>query len=277
MSGIRLAAFADEIGPQPAEQIRVLRESGIGHVELRGAHGKGVLDLTDAELDAFKRQAHETGLAFSSIGSPIGKDPMDKPIGDVLAALDRAIAVAHRVGAPHIRVFGFFVDRGDNFDQYSATVESHLRAMAERAADGGVILQLENEVVVYNDTWQRNLQLFEAIDSPAMRAAFDFANYALAGQKPFDDCWPPIKPWLGNLQIKDLDGSNRENTTAGDGVGQIPEILADAIGDGFDGFVTLEPHLFGTTRFKGVNREACFRASADALKRVLERISAHEA
>ena len=54
--------------------------------------------------------------------------------------------------------------------------------MAQRAEDGGVILQLENEGIVYNDTWQRNLQLLEAIDSPAMRAAFDFANYALAAR-----------------------------------------------------------------------------------------------
>ena len=114
MSGIKLAAFADEVGPEPAAQIRVLPECGIGHIELRSAHGKGVLSLTDAELDSFTHLAREAGLTFSSIGSPIGKDPMDKPVEDVMAALDRAIAAAQRLSAPHIRVFGFFVDRDDD-------------------------------------------------------------------------------------------------------------------------------------------------------------------
>ena len=273
MSTFKIAAFADEIAPDPAAQIRVLRDCGVSHIELRGAHGKNVLKLSDDELDEFKSLADEAGLGFSSIGSPIGKDPMDKPLDDVLAALDRAIHAAQEVQAPHIRVFGFFVDRDDDFSRHTDTVLQKLGAMAKRAEDGGVILQLENEAIVYNDTWQHNLELFETINSPAMRAAFDFANYALVDQKPFDDCWQPIKPWLGNLQIKDLNGETRENTTAGNGVGQIPEILADALADGFDGFITLEPHLFEKPEFAGLDREACFRTSSDALQRVLKKIS----
>ena len=46
-----LSAFADEISPDPVEQVAVLRECGIRFLDLRGAWNRNVMDLTEEELD----------------------------------------------------------------------------------------------------------------------------------------------------------------------------------------------------------------------------------
>ena len=42
---LKLSAFADEISPDLEEQIRVCRQNGVTHFELRGVAGKNVLDF----------------------------------------------------------------------------------------------------------------------------------------------------------------------------------------------------------------------------------------
>ena len=46
----KLSAFADEIGPDPELQFSTLRRLGVGEIQLRGAWGKGVMELSTSEL-----------------------------------------------------------------------------------------------------------------------------------------------------------------------------------------------------------------------------------
>ena len=48
---LKLSAFADEIGPDLDEQIRVCKANGVTHFELRGVYGRNVMDF-DAGLRA---------------------------------------------------------------------------------------------------------------------------------------------------------------------------------------------------------------------------------
>ena len=49
-----LSAFADEISPNPDEQIAVLQQCGIRHIELRSILKTNVLDLTDLQVAELK-------------------------------------------------------------------------------------------------------------------------------------------------------------------------------------------------------------------------------
>ena len=61
---LKLAAFADEISPDLDEQVRVCRENGVTHFELRGVAGKNVLDFDPPLRDEIKRlEALELGIA----------------------------------------------------------------------------------------------------------------------------------------------------------------------------------------------------------------------
>ncbi len=45
-----ISAFADEISPDPQEQIDVLKSCGVRHIEFRSILGTNVLALTDAQI-----------------------------------------------------------------------------------------------------------------------------------------------------------------------------------------------------------------------------------
>src|SRR3954449_12405565 len=72
-SMLKLSAFADEIGPDLDEQIRVCKQNAVTHFELRGVYGKNVMDFGPELRAEIKTKLHANGMAVISIGSPIGK------------------------------------------------------------------------------------------------------------------------------------------------------------------------------------------------------------
>ena len=48
-----LSGFGDEIGPEPEVQFAVLQALGARHVEMRGAWGTNVVDLSDEQVETF--------------------------------------------------------------------------------------------------------------------------------------------------------------------------------------------------------------------------------
>ena len=57
-----LSAFADEISPEPLEQIDVLAKCGVPHIELRSILKTNVLDLTDLQVSEFKSLLDKHGF-----------------------------------------------------------------------------------------------------------------------------------------------------------------------------------------------------------------------
>ena len=70
---LKLAAFADEIGPELDDQIRVCRENDVTHFELRGVRGLNVLDFPKELRHEIRMKLNDNGMGVASIGSPIGK------------------------------------------------------------------------------------------------------------------------------------------------------------------------------------------------------------
>src|SRR2546423_6463186 len=71
MPVLKLSAFSDEISPEPDEQIRVCREVGVTHVELRHVRGVNVLDFDPALRAEVKSKLRDAGMGVICIGSPI--------------------------------------------------------------------------------------------------------------------------------------------------------------------------------------------------------------
>lgn len=55
MTQFTLSAFADEVSPEFDRQIAALHRKHIPLMEIRGVDGKGILDLTDEELDVVEK------------------------------------------------------------------------------------------------------------------------------------------------------------------------------------------------------------------------------
>ena len=265
-----ISAFADEIGDDPREQIKVLESNGVGNIELRGAWGKNVLDFTADETREIASLAADHGIGFSAVGSPLGKAPITDPFETQLAGLERAITCATTIGAPYIRVFSFYLPEGDDPAKHRTEVIDRLSKMAEIAGDSGLALAHENEKRIYGDIASRVLDLHESIDRERFVAAFDFANYLQCGQRPYEDCWTVLRPYVAYFHIKDAtDGSVRP---AGEGDGQIARILTEAFADGYRNFLTLEPHLSQAGEFFGRTTPDLFDTAVAALRKIGEEV-----
>jgi sugar phosphate isomerase/epimerase len=266
---IRLSAFADEVSQDPVEQIDVLTSHGIRYLEFRAIHGTNVLDLSDSQHGDFRGLLKERGFGLSAIGSPIGKIRITEPFNDHLTRFGRALDLADFYETPRIRVFSFYIPPGDDPSEHRVEVLARMTELARRAADRGVTLLLENEKGIYGDTAARVLDLFESVGSPSLAHAFDPANYLEVGES-VDEAWRLLRSHVKHFHIKDYDSKLHRNVPAGEGGGQIPSILEQAVRDGYDGFAVLEPHLVVAELSFGFTGPARFADAANALKTILD-------
>jgi sugar phosphate isomerase/epimerase len=265
-----LSGFSDEISPELAEQASLLGELGLSYLEFRSAWGTNVLDLDDEQLTRAKDLLDAHGLRVSSIGSPIGKIFLDE---DFEAHLDRArhaVDVAHRFDAPYIRVFSFFMRPGTDPDHARDEVLRRMRALADVAERGGVVLLHENEKEIYGDIPRRCVDLLESVGSPNLRAAWDAANFVQVGVRPFTEGYAALRPHLEYVQIKDAHLADGEVRAAGRGDGEVAETIRALREDGFDGFFSLEPHLSQAHSLGGFSGPELFTEAWQAFTALLK-------
>ncbi len=267
---LRISAFTDEISPDLDEQIRVCKETGVTHFELRGVSGKNVLDLNKPLCNEIKTKLADNDLAVLCIASPVGKTRIDEPWDQALDKFKLAIELATFFAAPMIRIFSYYPPEGGEIAPYRDEVIRRMRAMADHIRDLPLTLVHENEARIYGEKTPACLDLMKTIDSPRLRSAFDFANFIQAGENPLDN-WPLLKPYTTHIHIKDALRDGGKNVPAGEGDGQIEPILRDAYASGYRGFVSLEPHLSVAGQFSGFSGPQMFKVAVDALRKLCER------
>jgi 3-dehydroshikimate dehydratase len=268
-----LSAFADEIGPDPQQQIDVLKQCGVRHIELRSILQTNVLDLTDLQLAEFKSLLDRHGFKLSAIGSPIGKIAIDQPFEPHLKRFQRAIELCKVFGTPNIRIFSYYLTEGGEWDDWRRHVLDHMWDKLKLAEKAGVNLLHENEHRIYGDSPDRVVDLLETIDHPRFRAIYDPANYVFCGYDPWEG-WQKTKEWTVHFHIKDWVGGEKHGCVAGEGQGRILDVMKDAVARGYNGFATLEPHLLGGGPTGGVTGPELFPKAVQAFQKVLEQAGA---
>ena len=269
---VTISAFADEISPVLDEQIGVLIEEGIHHIELRSVWQTNVLDLTDEQLAAIAQALKQAGIAVSAIGSPIGKVPIDSSFDEHVHRFERAVTVARYFQAPFIRIFSFYPPQnpgaGSDMSLHRTEVLRRLRELTARARAADVVLLHENEKDIYGDTIARCVDLCESVADPHFGAVFDPANFIQCNQRPFPDGYVALQPWLRYVHVKDAlaDGTV---VPAGSGIGEWPALLARLQQAGYEGVLSLEPHLSESGRLSGFSGPARFHQAVSALTDLL--------
>ncbi len=245
MDKIIISGFADEIDPQLDVQLKVVKELGMDHICLRAADGKGIADYTFEEFQqSILPRLQAAGVKVSSLGSPIGKIDIDDEdaYAKQLEQLDTLCRICNLLDCKYIRMFSFWM-LNKNPDEWKDEVLKKLRGFADIAAKYDVVLIHENEKDIYGDIGSRCKVILDELASPHFKAAFDFANFVQCGEDTLA-CWEMLKEHVAYIHIKDAIAGNKENVVCGTGDGKIAQILKKAIReDGYEGFLTLEPHL----------------------------------
>jgi sugar phosphate isomerase/epimerase len=267
-----LSGFGDEIDADPVIQLSVLQALGAKHIEVRSAWGTNVVELADEQLAALAALIAERDMAVSAIASPIGKvDAFGDPDTE-LARLRRAVHAAHRLGSRYIRLFSFYRPPGTTPPDIRDVVLEQLRAYATVAEQEGLVLLHENEKDIYGDVPDRVLDLIEAVGSPALRMAWDNANFVQVGVRPFTDGYAKLRPYLEYLQVKDARAADGTVVPAGEGDGELLATVTALREDGYDGFASLEPHLAVAGALGGFSGPYEFGRAARAFAKLTDAI-----
>jgi len=267
-----LSGFGDEIDPDPTVQVAVLKALGARHIEVRSAWGTNVVDLDDDQLSALAALLTTQEMGVSAVASPIGKVDVSLEPELEVERLRRIIRVAHALNTPNIRVFSFFRGEGVAVESIRDDVMKRMRLLADLAEKESVVLLHENEKDIYGDTPDRVLDLVETVGSPALRLAWDNANFVQVGARPFTDGYAKLRPYLDYLQVKDAVASTGDVVPAGHGDGQLLETLTALRDDGYTGFASLEPHLADQHALGGFSGPTAFGEAARAFAGLLREL-----
>lgn len=268
-----LSAFADEIAPDLKTQMDVCEANGIRCIDVRGIDNTNVSKFTLAQARQYKTQMGARGFRVPCVGSPIGKIRIDEPFEPHLELLKHCCRIAQAFGARYVRIFSFYGAQGGDIMQGRDEVLRRMRAMVQAAEQAGVVLLHENEKAIYGAKPEGVKDLFAAIRSPSFQGIFDPANFVEEGIAPYDDGWTKgLAELTQYFHIKDKCPGAPACVPAGQGVGQIDKILADAGKRGFDGYLTLEPHMKAAGQFSGFTGPQLFAQAVAGLKKVCDQV-----
>jgi sugar phosphate isomerase/epimerase len=251
-----LTGFADEAAKGIDGQIRATLELGWSNIEARNISGRNIHDISDEDFDAVCGKLADAGIAVNCFGSCIanwGKqltDPEDASLDETRRAIPRM----QRLGTKLVRIMSYAVlpDRGPD-DQMKDERFRRLREIVSLFADAGIQPVHENCMNYGGMGWPYTLDLIENV--PGLKLVFDTGNPVFTDDrtKP-EPCpkqsawefWTYVKEHVAYIHIKDgrvTDEGETIYTWAGEGDGDVKRIIKDALDGGYDGGISMEPHL----------------------------------
>ena len=182
------------------------------------------------------------GIKASSIGSPIGKIKIGDDFEKHFELFKRVVKTAKMLDARYIRMFSFYADGEEWTETQKNEVFARLEKLIAYAKENDVVLLHENEKDIYGDTIVRVEELMKAFYCDNFKMVFDPANFVQCDQDT-KVAFAKLKNYIAYLHIKDSRADDKTVVPAGEGDGNIEYIIKGLVEQGYDGFISLEPHL----------------------------------
>ncbi len=238
MNRWKLHAFADEASSMIDGQIAAMKRNGLDGLEIRSVDGQSVSNISSAKAAEVRKKMDDAGLVVWAIGSPLGKIRIDEPFEPHVEMLKRTLEISSMLGTKRIRIFSFYIPRGENPESFRSAVMERMNTMLDIADSAGMMLCHENEKGIYGDVAIRCKELLDGL--PRLHGIFDPANFIQVGQNTWS-AWQMLKDRIDYLHMKDaLEDGNV--VPAGYGIGRVADIMNSYFADG-GRYVTIEPHL----------------------------------
>lgn len=301
---VYLTGFTDEVAADPDRQIEVCRSLGWELIDLRTVGTYNVVTLPEDDFDGLLEKLDRFGIRISSFGSRIAnwsrtlRDSLDQDVEE----LNQAIPRMKRAGTPFIRVMSYRPPDGPEADapEVRREVIRRLTLLTRIAEEADIVLLHENCETWGGRSVDHTTSLLEAIPSSAFQLAFDTGNPPASvdmrfgsgdGADPADTSIPPrrcqdglefydaVRERVAYVHIKDAVAEapcrNVSYTWPGEGNGRIREILSALKRDGFNGPISIEPHMAVVYHDPSVSagdeaRREIFKEYADRTKMLLE-------
>ena len=280
----KITGFADEIANELTIQVEALQGLGIKYMEMRGVDGDNLIFHSDEKIQEIKKYLDDNGIRLSALGSPLGKIGIGEDFTPHFESFKRAVEVAHRMECNRIRMFSFYIPQGEAPETYEGQVFERIGRFVDYAAANDAVLLHENEKEIYGEKAKECRKLMDTFYGEHFKAIFDFANFVQARENTLE-AYQLLKDSIAYIHVKDALWEDGSVVPAGYEDGHVEQILTDLFDSGFDGFLSLEPHLFDFAGFAGLEKDGvslkgnsskvlsgleAFILAYDSLKRILK-------
>jgi sugar phosphate isomerase/epimerase len=254
-----LTGIGDEAGITIDAQIAATKELSWKHIEARGVEVSGFpkANLHDVPAKAFdlaEQKLKENGIGVYCFGSTIMNwaKTVETPWDVTLAEVKRAIPRMTRLGTKFVRIMSFKPKEDD--DRIPPVVFERVREVTKRFLDTGITPVHENCMNYGGMSWTHALELLDK--APGLKWVFDTANPVFNPDRSKPKPWPRQDAWefwehvrdhVVHIHVKDATWNPAKNDAnynwPGEGQGRVRDILKDAFARGYDGGISIEPHM----------------------------------
>jgi sugar phosphate isomerase/epimerase len=253
-----LTGFADEAGSDIDTQIRATKDLGWRYIEMRNAGDKNLTIIPDEDFDKVCEKLAAAKIKINCFGSGIANwakklsDPPDSSYDEMKRALPRM----RRLGVKLIRIMSFALTSPVPLSDKAARTEAikRLKTIVKMAEDGGVICVHENCSGWAGQSYEHTLAMMDEIRSPNLKLVFDTGNPVgdkdIRGPLPYEyqDSWDfynNVKEQVVYVHVKDgrITDGKLQYVFPGEGDGHVVQILEDLFARGYNGGISIEPHL----------------------------------
>lgn len=202
--------------------IELALEHGMSGVDIRCSDHLGEITLasTDADLAAVKADFAAAGLDIPGILCYNKIDPTKADCWETFAGdLERHLAIAEKVGAKAIRIFGGYAADGQSMDEFIRLSAKVIRAALEANPTAiGIIIQ--NHLRSYNAP--ETVRLAQAVDNPRFGIVFSPDHCLLMNDGAIANLLPAVAPWTKQVYIADMTVSDGKHSSVFPGQGDVP-------------------------------------------------------
>jgi len=254
-----LTGIGDEAANTLEGQIAATKELGWKHLEMRGVEVAGhpkanFHDIPDKAFDSATAQLEKSGVGVYCFGSTIMNwaKKVDDPFEITLGEVKRTIPRMQRVGAKYVRIMSF--KPGDDEYKTPPEVFKRVNEVTQRFVDAGITPVHENCMNYGGMSSQHALELLDKV--PGLKWVFDTANPVFNPDRSKARPWPRQDAWefwthvrdhVVHIHVKDATWAPAKNDAdynwPGEGEGKVREILKDAFARGYEGGISIEPHM----------------------------------
>ncbi|NMB38872.1 MAG: sugar phosphate isomerase/epimerase [Firmicutes bacterium] len=251
--------FADEVSGDIERQIAVTKALGWENIEARSIEGRNITDISDQKFDEVYRKLQAANVKINCFGSAVanwGKSPTsEQDFQRSIEELKRAIPRMQKLGTKMIRGMSFSIPEEDSPKLEEKVIEK-LKVMVGLCEEAEILYLHENCMNYFSQSYEHMDRLISKIDSPYFKIVFDTGNPVFSdnrvGDPPYKkqnswEAYQHLKDKIAYIHIKDgiflYDVGKTKFTFPGEGDGQVKRILKDLLVRGYDGGISIEPHM----------------------------------
>jgi len=257
-----LTGFADEATDDIKGQIMATRLLGWKNIEARTINGKTIAQLSEKEFEVVEQELKKANIKINCLASTIAnwqKTVLD-PLEDDLREARKLIPRMKKLNIPMVRIMSYAPlrnEQGNILDnQEEDEVFRRLNIISRMFQEEGIIPVHENCMTYGGMSWQNTQNLLTNV--PSLKLVFDTGNPIVLAVETHKlkhcvlervswDFYQQVREHIIYVHIKDVIFNQKSNkliyTYPGEGQANIRKILRDLISHGYEGGLSIEPHM----------------------------------